>query len=316
MVTLDQLRVLVALSKAGSFTKAAETLHRAQSAVTYAVKSLESELELTLLDRSGYRAKLTPSGEAILRKAEEKLIVAHELDELSHVLRAGWEPRIDIVIHGILPIGKVMPLLKSAIGQEHPTQVALRVEILSGVLESIENLQPELVITPLGLFDVPKSYEVTKIGSISLSPVTSPSHPLASIQFPIPLQVLRKHVHLIVSDSAVARQPIDVMLIGAEQCCYFPDFYSRLEGLRSGLGFAWMATYFVAEDIREDRLTPIVVEGQNVYEFDVGVLNRHTPELGPTGRLLLDLVRMSKQILPKVPEGLTSAYLSQCREGK
>lgn len=311
MVTLDQLRVFVALNQAGSFTKAAEALHRAQSAVTYAVKSLESELELTLLDRSGYRAKLTPSGEAVLRKAEQMLTVAHELDELSHVLRAGWEPRIDIVIHGILPIGKVIPLLKAAIGQDHPTQVALRVEILSGVVESIENLQPELVITPLGLFDIPSGYDVTKIGKISLIPVTSSGHPLASVEFPIPLRVLRKHVHLIVSDSAVVRQPIDVMLIGAEQCWYFPDFYSRLEGLRSGLGFAWMATYFVEEDIRDGRLTPIVVEGQNVYEFDVGVLHRHTPELGPTGRLLLDLVKMSKQILPEVPGELTSGYFSQ-----
>lgn len=315
MVTLDQLRVFVALNRAGSFAKAAEALHRAQSAVSYAVKSLESELNLTLLDRSGYRAKLTPSGEAILRKAELMLAIAHEIDDTSLILRAGWESRIDILIHGILPIGTVMPLLKAAIGQEHPTQLVLRVEILSGVLESIENQQPELVLTPLGLFDVPEAYDVTRIGSVTLIPVTSPRHHLASLAFPIPLRELRKHVHLIVSDSAVARQPIDSMLIGAEQCWYFPDFYSRLEGLRVGLGFAWMATYFVEKDIRDGSLTPIVVEGQNVYEFDVGVLHRHTPELGPTGRLLLDLMRMSNRILPEVPGHLTSVYSRHLRNG-
>lgn len=302
MVTLDQLRVFVMLNKAGSFTKAAEALHRAQSAVTYSVKSLESELGLTLLDRSGYRAKLTPSGEAILRKSEQMLDIAQEFDELSHVLRTGWEPRIDIVIHGILPIGRIMSLLKTAIGHEHPTQVVLRVEILGGVLETIEDQHPQLAVTPLGLFDVPGAYEVIRIGSISLIPVTAPSHPLANFEFPIPLSTLRKHIHLIVSDSAVARQPIDVMLIDAEQCWFFPDFYSRLEGLRAGLGFAWMPTYFVEEDIANGRLSPIVVEGKSVFDYEVGVLCRHSPELGPTGRLLKDLMEMSKQILPVVPQ--------------
>jgi DNA-binding transcriptional LysR family regulator len=148
------------------------------------------------------------------------------------------------------------------------------------------------------------------LGSISLIPVTAPGHPLASLEFPIPLNTLRKHIHLIVSDSAIARQPIDVMLIDAEQCWFFPDFYSRLEGLRAGLGFAWMPTYFVEQDIANGRLTPIVVEGKSVFEYEVGVLCRHTPELGPTGRLLKDLIEMSKQILPDAPTDLTSTYVS------
>ena len=308
MVTLDQLRVFVELHKAGSFTNAAKSLHRAQSAVTYAIKSLESELGVSLLDRSGYRSRLTPAGEAIRRKAEQVLTVVHELDELGHVLRTGWEPRIDIVVHGILPIARVMPLLREAIGQEHPTRVSLRVEILGGVLESIESLQPGLVLTPLGLFDVPDAYDVTRLGAISLIPVTSPDHPLADVESPIPMHLLKTHVHLIVSDSAVARQPMDVMLVGADQCCYFPDFYSRLEALRAGLGFAWMPTYFVEQDIRDGRLVPMVVEGQNRYEYSVGVLHRQSPELGPTARLLLDLVKASEQLLPDVPEELTSAY--------
>ena len=71
MVSLDQLSALVALNEAGSFTKAAKSLHKAQSAVTYAIKSLESELGLNLLDRTGYRAKFTPEGKAILKKAEQ-----------------------------------------------------------------------------------------------------------------------------------------------------------------------------------------------------------------------------------------------------
>lgn len=64
MIRLDQLRVLATLHRTGSFTKTAESLHRAQSAISYAIKSLESELGIGLLDSTGYRAKFTP---AVLR---------------------------------------------------------------------------------------------------------------------------------------------------------------------------------------------------------------------------------------------------------
>ncbi len=308
MISLEQLRVFVALNKAGSFTKTAEILNKAQSAVTYAIKSLESELGITLLDRTGYRAKVTAAGEVLLPRAEEMLKMADEIGDLSRIMKEGWEPRINIVTHGILPIANIMPLLKESLRLKYPTQISLRVEILSGISESIKALQPELVVTPLESIEIPKNYNAVRIGSISLIPVVSPGHPLAKDQFPIPLHILRKHVHLIVSDSAVSPQPLDFLLIGAEEHWNFPDFYSRREGLRAGVGFAWMPTYLVEKDINEGRLIPLVLEVQNIHSYDIGVLYRLSPMLGPAGLFLLELLKTSSQILPEIPEHLISIY--------
>jgi len=41
-VTLDQLRVLIAIADGGSFSAAARKLRRAQSAISHAVASLEA----------------------------------------------------------------------------------------------------------------------------------------------------------------------------------------------------------------------------------------------------------------------------------
>jgi len=54
-VTLDQLRVLIAIGEAGSFSAAARQLSRAQSAVSHAVLTLEQALGVALFDRSGIR---------------------------------------------------------------------------------------------------------------------------------------------------------------------------------------------------------------------------------------------------------------------
>ena len=51
-LTLDQLRVFVAVVEEGSFRAAAKRLGRVQSAVSHAVAGLETELEVALFDRS------------------------------------------------------------------------------------------------------------------------------------------------------------------------------------------------------------------------------------------------------------------------
>ena len=67
---LDSLEVLDAVVKAGTFARAAGELHRTQSAVSYAVNKLESQLQVEIFDRSGHRAELTDAGRVILIRTD------------------------------------------------------------------------------------------------------------------------------------------------------------------------------------------------------------------------------------------------------
>ena len=68
-LTLDQMRVLVAVAEAGSFSAAARRLSRVQSAISQAVQAMETTLGVQLFDRSTKRPTLTDSGAAILEDA-------------------------------------------------------------------------------------------------------------------------------------------------------------------------------------------------------------------------------------------------------
>ncbi|TPQ50842.1 LysR family transcriptional regulator, partial [Prosthecomicrobium hirschii] len=68
-LTLDQLRVLIAVAETGSFSGAARRLGRVQSAVSQAVQTLEATLGLPVFDRSGRTPVLNEAGGAILGDA-------------------------------------------------------------------------------------------------------------------------------------------------------------------------------------------------------------------------------------------------------
>ncbi|WP_372398652.1 LysR family transcriptional regulator [Azospirillum sp. HJ39] len=89
-MTLEQLRIFAAVADALHFTRAAETLHLSQPAVSAAVAALEAEHGLRLFDRIGRRVELTAAGHllrrearAILAKVEEAGTMLAELSGLS-----------------------------------------------------------------------------------------------------------------------------------------------------------------------------------------------------------------------------------------
>ena len=68
--TLDQLQVFLTVADTGSFSAAARQLNRAQSVVSYTIGNLESQLGVTLFERTGTRQpRLTDEGRAMLTDA-------------------------------------------------------------------------------------------------------------------------------------------------------------------------------------------------------------------------------------------------------
>ena len=70
---LRQLRAFVQVAQAGTFTRGAEELHLAQSAVSHAIGQLEAELGFTLLRRTSRGVVLTEAGTVVLERAREIL---------------------------------------------------------------------------------------------------------------------------------------------------------------------------------------------------------------------------------------------------
>ncbi len=66
LIDVDQLRTFIAIVETGSFTKAAEVVHKTQSAVSMQMKRLEERLDRPIFARDGRASKLTEDGERLL----------------------------------------------------------------------------------------------------------------------------------------------------------------------------------------------------------------------------------------------------------
>jgi DNA-binding transcriptional LysR family regulator len=101
-VELRQLRSVEAVARHRNFTRAAEELHIAQSALSHHVQRLERELDTSLFERTSRRVTPTEAGLVIAARARRVLAeldaARAEIDELRGVLR------------GRVRVGAVMPV--------------------------------------------------------------------------------------------------------------------------------------------------------------------------------------------------------------
>src|SRR2546423_14155904 len=66
LLDVDQLRTFIAIAETGSFTRAADIVHKTQSAVSMQMKRLEERLDPAIFPRGGRAPKLTQGGARVV----------------------------------------------------------------------------------------------------------------------------------------------------------------------------------------------------------------------------------------------------------
>ena len=63
---IQNIRAFLAVSETGSFSRAAETLHLTQPAISKRIQTMEQHLDISLFDRIGKSVQLTEAGQALI----------------------------------------------------------------------------------------------------------------------------------------------------------------------------------------------------------------------------------------------------------
>jgi DNA-binding transcriptional LysR family regulator len=180
-VELRHLEYFVAVAEEHSFTRAAVRLHIVQSAVSAAVKTLERELGVPLLDRNSKRVLLTDAGEALLPKARIALDAARDAREVVAEVRSG--------LRGILRIGTMtsvelidIPAMLGEFHRRHPGVLLQTIAAPSGSHGLIDALMERRL--DLAFVSVPGPPPVgivlTDLASSAIDLVVPGDHPLAA----------------------------------------------------------------------------------------------------------------------------------------
>ncbi|MCK5359650.1 MAG: LysR family transcriptional regulator [Gammaproteobacteria bacterium] len=172
-----RLQVFHTVARLLSFTKAADSLHMTQPAVTFQVRQLEEYFNTRLFDRTHNRISLTDVGEKVFVYSEQILGLYREMDNDIRTLTGE--------IIGVLVIGAsttvaeyMLPRLLGEFQVLFPdVKLRLRVSNSLGIVHMIENndIDVGIVESPVGN----KSLSVEACWQDNLVVIVSPDHPLA-----------------------------------------------------------------------------------------------------------------------------------------
>ncbi|HEB94640.1 MAG TPA: LysR family transcriptional regulator [Gammaproteobacteria bacterium] len=172
-----RLRVFYSVARLLSFTKAADSLHMTQPAVTFQVRQLEDYFNTRLFDRTHNKISLTEAGARVYAYAEK---IFHLYDEMENAVR-----ELTGEISGVLILGAsttvaeyMLPALLGDFKAKHPdVNIRLKVSNTDGIVSMVENN-----IIDLGVVEAPvlnKNLAVEECRTDRLVAITPPGHVLA-----------------------------------------------------------------------------------------------------------------------------------------
>ncbi|BDQ66595.1 LysR family transcriptional regulator [Shewanella xiamenensis] len=286
-IDIDAFNVLQVLVEEGSFAKAAERLHKAQSAVSYQVKKLEEHLGVQLFSRDQYRAELTSEGRVILAEGQRLLQHLANIEHLASRFSEGWEPKLELVIDGALPMEPIMTALKRMAEHQIPTKIQLNMEFLGGVQHRFERDNADLMLVKD--YRTGPYYHPQPLPAITSVLVASALHPLASLKR-ISLSELQQHVELTIEDSSPNKTYRDELQFGGDKVFYLSGFIMKKNALLKGLGFGWLPDFLVQAELLSGELVEIDFVGGSRYTFIPQLVSTLERPLGRAGKLFTELI--------------------------
>ena len=286
---LDQLRALDAIDRLGSFAGAARELGRATSAISYSISMLEKALSLRLFDRTGHRAELTLAGRRVLDAGRRVLAESASLEVLARTLRDEWEPRLAVVVDGLLPMRPILGAIARFSRDGLPTHVQLRVEHLGGVRERFSELRADVMM----VLDLTPDERLLsrRLAPVAMRLVVSPRHALAKMRGAkkrVTRAELAAHVELVVADSRRDATPSPGRLaLGSPHVVRLSDFHTKRIALLEGAGVGWMPLHLVDDDLARRRLVRLTLESEPDPVFVPQLAWRRATTLGRAAQRFL-----------------------------
>lgn len=253
-ITLDLLHMLDAIEHHGSFTAAADALHRVPSALSHAIAKLEGELGLPLFLREGRRATLTPAGRTLLDEGRHLLRAADELERRVQRIATGWEAELRIAVDMIIPAERLYPAIDRFYADGLGTQIRLFYEVLGGVWDALATGRADLAIGAPGDMPARSGISSRLLGDTRLLFMVAPHHPLAAWPGPIPSSELLRHRAIALADTSRELTARTAGLLEGQDVLRVPDMQAKGAAQVAGLGVGHLPRWLAEREAAAGRL--------------------------------------------------------------
>ncbi len=295
MLDLTAIQLFCDLVETRSFSRTAERFFVSQSAVSQRMRTLERELEQSLLERSKGKSRVatTPAGQLLYEQGKRLL---QEMSELEVQVRGlseeiAGEVRVATVysvgLHA-LP-GRLKPFLKLNpkvnVHLEYSQTGKVYQEVLSGAVDV------GIVACP-----TPRSgIEIVPFGEERMAVICPPEHPFAQ-RSQLSLSDLNEQPFLAFADSIPTRKLIDQKLIergvGVRIVMAFDNIETIKNLVEIGSGIAIVPEETARKEVNEGTLKVIPLSPEDRFLRPAGLLVRESGNRRAAVRAFIEAMRI------------------------
>jgi len=293
-ISLAQMKALIAVVDWGGYASATDALDKSQSAISYAVQKIETELGVRAFALEGRRARLTETGQMLYRQAKVLVEEANRIESAAIQLSQGWEPLVRVAADAPFPQHCMLSAL-DAFAQHSPlTRVEYTETVLSGSDEALLRKEADVVIGGR----VPPGFFGDQLMRVRFVAVAAADHPLNQADS-LTHEDLRQHRQIVIRDSGSRR--IDSGWLGAEQRWTVSHPSTRIAAIRRGLGFAWVPESEIGDGLESGALKVLPLEEGVERLVDLHLIYADGQYAGQAARYLGDRIRAAAAVpVPRV----------------
>ena len=285
--TLDELQAFISIVDSGSIVDASKHLQQTTSGLSRALQRLESKLNVTLLERTTRKLKLTQEGQVFLGKARK---ILHDLNEAEDALLQSDNDtagliRVDSATPFVLHV--IVPLI-SEFNQLYPN---IEIELNSNdqIIDLLEH-KTDVAIRFGELND--SSLHARLLCKSRLYIVASPEY-LAKNGYPKTAQDILNHLQI--GFSKVSHLNTWPIRVNGEQLSVHPKIKaSNGETVRQlaldGLGITCLSAFLVHRDLQQNRLIALLEDQIELHEQSIHAVYYQQEHLPKRVRLFIDFL--------------------------
>src|SRR5262245_59270010 len=286
-MNLQTLRYLLAISRTGSFTKAAGSMHVTQPTISSGIAELESELGVKLFHRIGRAVELTSEGRALVNYAAQiQDLVEEAADRLTTRKAIHGESfqfgSIDAAVIYLLP-----EILRKYLASHADVELSVQVAPSRDLVEDLLMNRSEFALISMP-YDHPR-VETLSLYHDRLILVVGAAHAFAGRRLVTLDQVVREPLILFHADS-VTRRLVDEKFAEAGvsprvvMAMRSPEAMRKL--VQAGVGISFLPFVTVKDALKSGELKTVHVRGVN-FSRDIGLAWKRGRYFGPAIQNLL-----------------------------
>ncbi len=254
MFSYQDLQVIDAVARRGSFSAAAKELYKVPSAVSYTIKQIEEKLAVLLFKRKHRSVELTPAGVFFVEQARSLIKQMNEVRAQTQRVANGWTGRVSLALDNVVREDKVDSLVRDFYDTFPDIELSLTMEVFNGVWDALADDRADIAIGATAAIPVTGQFSYRHMGVLRWRFVVAANHPLAKERAPLSNEKLSCYPAICLEDTSRILPKRATWWLDNQRRLTVPNWHSAIQCFRAGLGIGVMPSHLAMPHLLSGEL--------------------------------------------------------------